>query len=47
MENNGENVTIDALARMVAKGFTEGAKAVDVTARFDAVDKRLDRIENF
>ena len=46
MENNGANVTIDELARMVAKGFEETAKANEVNARFDAVEKRLDRIEN-
>jgi len=46
METNGDNVTIDQLARMVAKGFEETAKAKEVNSRFDAVEKRLDRIEN-
>jgi len=45
MASNGENVTIDELARMVAKGFEETAKAKEVNSRFDAVEKRLERIE--
>lgn len=46
MPNNEENVTIEELARMVAKGFEETAKAQEVNSRFDAVEKRLERIEN-
>lgn len=41
----GKNVTIDDLARMVAKGFEETAKRKEVNARFDVVESRLERIE--
>jgi hypothetical protein len=47
MEGNGNNVTIEDLARMVAKGFEETAKAAEVSTRFDKVEERLDRIEKF
>jgi len=54
METNGDNVTIDQLARMVAKGFEETAKAKEVDAqfgkvneRFNKVEERLERIEKF
>lgn len=46
MDINGNKVTIDELALMVAKGFEETAKAREVNIRFDAVEKRLERIEN-
>ena len=44
---NGENqkVTNEELAQMIAKGFGETAKKIDVDQRFDAVEERLDRIE--
>lgn len=42
-----EEVTIEDLARMVQKGFEETAKKVDMDARFNAVEMRLDRIEKF
>ncbi|HEX9722307.1 MAG TPA: hypothetical protein VGA53_03500 [Candidatus Paceibacterota bacterium] len=47
METNGDNVTIDQLARMVAKGFEETAKAKEVNEHFNKVEERLDRIEKF
>ncbi|OHA61961.1 MAG: hypothetical protein A2117_00130 [Candidatus Wildermuthbacteria bacterium GWA2_46_15] len=40
-----KNITIDDLARMVAKGFSETAKRAEVSLRFDKIDGRLDRIE--
>lgn len=40
-------VTIEDLARMVQKGFEDTAKKIDMDARFDVVEKRLDRIEKF
>ncbi len=40
-----KNITIEDLARMVQKGFSETAKRKEVDRRFDGVDKRLDRIE--
>ncbi len=39
MNKGDENVTLDALAGMVADGFAK------VGGRFDSVDGRLDRIE--
>ncbi|TSC56290.1 MAG: hypothetical protein Greene071421_255 [Parcubacteria group bacterium Greene0714_21] len=42
-----EGVTIEDLARMVAKGFEETAKAQVVEAEFRVVNERLDRIEKF
>ena len=45
-----KNVTIDDLAVMVQKGFNDiGTKMAlkgEVNARFDAMDKRFDKIEN-
>lgn len=48
-----KGVTIEKLARMVAKGFVETTKQLSATAkqtdmdrRFDEVNERLDRIEN-
>ena len=45
-----KNVAIDDLAVMVQKGFNDiGAKMAlkgEVNARFDAMDKRFDKIEN-
>ncbi|MFA5433006.1 MAG: hypothetical protein WC319_09095 [Candidatus Paceibacterota bacterium] len=38
-----KNITIDDLAMMVQKGFSEAAK--ENSKRFDGVDKRFDRIE--
>ena len=38
-------VTIEDLARMVQKGFEDTAKKVDMDARFNVVESRLDRIE--
>lgn len=47
---NGENITIDDLARMVQEGFDEVtgkmARKDEVNERFDKVEVRLDRIEN-
>ncbi len=40
-----ENVTIEALARMVKNGFEETAKRNEVNSRFDIVENRLDKIE--
>ena len=40
-----KNITIDDLARMVAKGFEETAKRKEVNTRFDFVESRLERIE--
>jgi len=40
-----KNITIDALARMVKKGFDETAKRGEVNERFDKVENRLDKIE--
>lgn len=40
-----KNVTIDDLARMVAKGFEETAKKREVDRRFDKVEDRLESIE--
>jgi hypothetical protein len=40
-----KNITIDELARMVAKGFVETAKMTEVNLRFDKIDGRLDKIE--
>ncbi|MEK7071793.1 MAG: hypothetical protein AAB959_00685 [Patescibacteria group bacterium] len=40
-----KNITIDALARMVKKGFDETAKRGEVNERFDKVEYRLDKIE--
>ncbi|MBI1984548.1 MAG: hypothetical protein HYS60_00340 [Candidatus Wildermuthbacteria bacterium] len=44
-----KNITIDDLARMVAKGFDEVekdmAKRNEVNHRFDIVESRLERIE--
>jgi len=39
----GKNITIDDLAIMVQRGFSEAAK--NNGARFDGVDKRLDKVE--
>ncbi len=39
-------VTIDDLAIMVQKGFEETSKKTEVNTRFDAMDKRFDKIEN-
>jgi histidinol dehydrogenase len=38
-----KNITIDELAMMVQKGFSEAVK--ENAKRFDGVDKRFDRIE--
>ncbi len=45
-----KKITIDGLARMVSKGFTEtksdiGNLRSDMNKRFDGVDARLDHIE--
>ena len=40
-----QNITIDTLARMIAKGFEETAKKKDVDRRFDKVEDRLEKIE--
>ena len=49
--SNGEDITIDDLARMVQKGFDEVtghmARKDEVNERFDQVEVRLDRIEKF
>ncbi len=37
---------IESLALMVAKGFEETAKKVDMNIQFGEVNKRLDKIEN-
>lgn len=47
MNNDEKEITIDELARMIAKGFEETAKKVEVDVRFDEIEKRLDRIEKF
>ena len=39
-------VTIEDLAGMVQRGFKETAKKEDVEKRFDAVDMRLDGVED-
>ena len=50
MENNGESVTIDQLARMVQKGFEETATKQDLKNEIEGLrsemNKRFDRIEN-
>ncbi|MCK9445570.1 hypothetical protein M0Q50_01590 [bacterium] len=38
-----KNITIDELAMMVQKGFSEAAK--ENGKRFDRIEKKLDRIE--
>jgi len=40
-----ENITINDLAIMVAKGFEETAKKADMDRRFDGVNARLDKLE--
>jgi len=40
-----KKITIDSLARMVAKGFSETAKTAEVNFRFNKIDDRLERIE--
>jgi hypothetical protein len=40
-----KNITIDDLARMVAKGFGETAKKADIDVSFDRIEKRLDTLE--
>ncbi len=40
-----KNITIDDLARMIAKGFLETAKKREVDRRFDKVEDRLETIE--
>ena len=44
--DQGKEVTIDDLARMVQKGFEGTAKASEVRVEFNEVKERLDRIEN-
>ena len=44
-KKKSKNITLDGLARMVAKGFEETAKEKDMMARFDEVNERLDKIE--
>jgi len=39
-----KNITIDDLAIIVQRGFSEAAKNVDL--RFDAIDKRFDGVDN-
>ena len=41
-----KNITIEDLARMVAKGFAETTKKREMDLRFDKVDKRFDKIED-
>ena len=44
-----KNITIDELAVMVQKGFDDVATKSDIKnidKRFDAMDKRFDKIEN-
>lgn len=41
-----KHVTIDALAAMIQRGFSEVAKKHDVAKRFDAIDKRFDAVED-
>lgn len=46
-----KKVTIESLARMVAKGFEEASTKVDglkleMNKRFDKVEGRLDRVES-
>jgi len=45
-QGNEKEVTLDDLAGMVQRGFEETAKTKEVNSRFDAVEKRLERIEN-
>ncbi|MFH1894356.1 MAG: hypothetical protein ABH813_00400 [Patescibacteria group bacterium] len=40
-----KNITIEDLARMVAKGFAETAKKKEADLRFNKVDKRFDKID--
>jgi hypothetical protein len=40
-----KNITIDDLAIMVQKGFSETAKKEEMDKRFDGVDKRFDKVE--
>ncbi|MDP2930165.1 MAG: hypothetical protein Q8N56_00955 [bacterium] len=40
-----KNITIDTLAGMIAKGFSETAKTAEVNLRFNKIDDRLDGIE--
>src|SRR5262245_60266238 len=46
--NNQEfkDITLDELARMVARGFAETATKAEMNQRFDAVDARLDAVES-
>ena len=50
MGNNGEQITIDQLARMVQKGFEETATKQDLKNEIEGLrsemNKRFDRIEN-
>ncbi len=40
-----KNITLNDLARMIARGFEETAKQKEVDLRFGEVNERLDRIE--
>jgi hypothetical protein len=40
-----KNITIDTLARMVQKGFSETSKRDEVNKRFDIIENRLEKIE--
>jgi tetrahydromethanopterin S-methyltransferase subunit G len=44
-ENGNTIITLEDLARMVARGFEETAKKADMEARFNNVDKRFDRVD--
>ena len=41
-----KHITIDTLAAMVQRGFSEVAKKRDVDKRFDAIDKRFDAVDD-
>lgn len=40
-----KHITIEDLARMVAKGFEETAKKVDMDRQFEDLNNRLDSLE--
>ena len=41
-----KKMTLETLAGMVKRGFDETAKKTEVDARFDGIEKELQRIEN-
>lgn len=41
-----KHITIDPLAAMIQRGFSEVAKKHDVDKQFDSVDKRFDVVDD-